>query len=98
MADAFDDQVEDPFEDFFEEPEPDVIQAKPGFMLNPVGCFFNVLSGVLVAATLVVGLVFAIIFVNPQASLNPLPPTTMPVLFLTYTPSPPPKPQHLLPL
>jgi hypothetical protein len=92
MADAFDDQVEDPFEDFFEEPEPDVSLPKPGFMLNPLGCFFNVLSGVLVTATLVVGLVFAIIFVNPQASLNPMPPTTMPVLFLTYTPSPTPKP------
>ena len=92
MADAFNDQVEDPFEEFFEEPELETTPAKPRLNINPVGCFFNILSGVLVTATLVVGLIFAIIFVNPQASLNPLPPTTMPVLFLTYTPSPTPKP------
>ena len=30
-------------------------------------------------------------FINPQSSLNPLPPITMPALFLTYTPSSTPK-------
>ncbi len=91
MADAFD-QVEDPFGDYFEDPEPVDEIFKPRIQLNPVGCLLNILSGVLVTGTLVVGLVFAIIFVNPQSSLNPLPPTTMPSLFRTYTPSPTPRP------
>ncbi len=92
MADAFDDQVEDPFEEYFEDPEPEEIRAKPRIQLNLVGCLFNLLSGVLVTGTLIVGLVFAIIFLNPQSNLNPLPPTTMPALFRTYTPSPTPRP------
>lgn len=92
MADAFDGQAEDPFEDFFEDPEQEIEPYKPQLSINPVGCLLNVLSGILVTATLVVGLVFGIIFLNPQSSLNPLPPTTMPVLMLTYTPSPTPRP------
>jgi hypothetical protein len=92
MADAFDDQAEDPFAEYFEDPESEDYPVGPGIQLNPVGCLFNILSGILVAATLVVGLVFAAIFINPQSSLNPLPPTTMPVLHLTYTPSPTPRP------
>ena len=92
MADAFDDQADDPFEEYFEDPEPEQVQLGPRFQLNLVGCLFNTLSGILVVGTLIVGLVFAILFVNPQSSLNPLPPTTMPVLHLTYTPSPTPRP------
>jgi hypothetical protein len=92
MADAFDDQVEDPFAEYFEEPETDDEMYKPRIQLNPVGCLLNILSGVLVTATIVVGLVFAIIFINPQSNLNPLPPSTMPSLFRTYTPSPTPRP------
>jgi hypothetical protein len=52
----------------------------------------NLLSGILVTGTLVVGLVFAIIFLNPQTMINPLPPTTLPALVLTFTPSPTPRP------
>ena len=92
MADAFDDQVDDPFDDFFQEPEPEEIYTRPGIQLNLVGCFFNLLSGILVTGTLIVGLVFAIIFINPQSNINPLPPTTLPALFRTYTPSPTPLP------
>lgn len=92
MADAFDDQAEDPFAEYFEEEEPEFEEYRPGTDFDAVGCFFDVVSGILVAGTLLVGLVFAIIFVNPQSNLNPLPPTTMPVLFLTYTPSPTPRP------
>lgn len=92
MADAFDDQADDPFEDFFEDPEEELEPYKPGLSINPVGCLLNILSGILVTATLVVGLVFGIIFINPQSGLNPLPPTTMPVLMLTWTPSPTPRP------
>ena len=92
MADAFDDQSEDPFEDYFEGPEMDEVRARPGIQLDITGCLFNLLSGVLVTGTLIVTLVFAIIFFNPQSGLNPLPPTTMPVIFKTYTPSPTPRP------
>ena len=55
------------------------------------GCFLNLLSGTLVAGTMLVGLLFAIIFINPQSGLNPLPPTTLPALVLTNTPTPTPK-------
>ena len=92
MADAFDDQVEDPFEEFFEDPEPAEEIFQPRMRLNPIGCLLNILSGILVTATLVVGLLFAILFVNPQSHLNPMPPTDMPELFRTYTPSPTPRP------
>ena len=91
MADAFDDQVEDPFAEFFEEPEPDDEIFQPRMRLNPIGCLLNILSGILVTATLVVGLLFAILFVNPQSPLNPLAPTDLPELFRTYTPSPTPR-------
>ena len=92
MADAFEDQVEDPFEEFFEEDEPEDYYTGPRIQLDLVGCFFNLLSGIFVAATLMVGLVFAIIFIDPQSGINPLPPTTMPALFKTYTPSPTARP------
>lgn len=95
MADAFDDQVDDPFAEFFEDPEPEEKSSRPKEKRNPLGCLFNILSGILVTATVVVGLVFAIIFINPQANLNPLPPTTLPVLVLTNTPTP--TPQGVLP-
>jgi hypothetical protein len=83
----------DPLDDFFDEPEP---AAEPAKALKPPkkrrpGCFFNLLSGIFVAATLVVALLFLIIFINPQNPLNPLPPTTIPALVLTNTPTPTPK-------
>lgn len=92
MANAFDDQTDDPFAEYFEEEEPEYEEYKPGLNVDPVGCFLNAFTLVLIAATLLVGLIFTIIFSNPQSSLNPLPPTTMPVLFRTHTPSPTPKP------
>jgi hypothetical protein len=82
----------DSLEDFFDEPEPIVEPPQPPRRKIRPGCFINVLTGILVAATLVVGLLFSIIFINPQSSLNPLPPTTLPALVLTWTPSPTPRP------
>ncbi len=55
------------------------------------GLLCNVLSGCLVAGVLIIVLVFAVIFINPQSGLNPLPPTTVPALVLTNTPTPTPK-------
>ena len=55
------------------------------------GGVLNLLSGLFAAGTIVVGLLFAIIFINPQSSLNPLPQTTLPALSLTYNSSSTPK-------
>jgi|GEM_PF-2412645 len=57
---------------------------------NPGG-FLDFLSGLFMAGAIVVGLLFAVIFINPQSRFNPLPPTTLPALFLTYTPSSTPR-------
>jgi hypothetical protein len=88
MADAF----EDSFEDLLDEPEYEEIEEpapkRPRKKRNIGGCFLNLLSGILVTGTLVVGLIFAIIFINPQTMINPLPPTTLPVIALTNTPTP----------
>ncbi len=75
--------MSDPIEEYLEENERRVPPKRisPGFLLN-------ILSGIFVAGTVVVVLLFAIIFINPQVGFNPLPPTTMPALFLTWTPSP----------
>jgi len=83
--------MEDSFEDFFDEPEPVITPTPPVKKKRSGGCLLNVLSGILVTGTMVVGLVFAIIFINPQSSLNPIPPTTIPALILTSTPTPTPK-------
>ncbi len=94
MSDPFDDPLEDSFDDFFadEEEEESIEEAvKPRMKVNLGGCLLNLLSGILITATLVVGLVFGIIFINPQTPINPLPPTTLPVLVLTNTPTPTPK-------
>ncbi len=79
--------MSDPIEEFLEQNEQLVPKKRRG-----LGGLLNVLSGIFVAGTVVVMLLFAIIFINPQSGINPLPPTTMPALFLTYTPSPTPKP------
>jgi len=85
--------MSDPLDEFFAEPE--IIEEKqssrPRKKRRSEG-FLNLLSGILLAGAILVGLLFAIIFTNPQSSLNPLPPTTMPAPFLTYTPSSTPKP------
>jgi len=90
MSDPF----EDSFEDLLDESEPveETAAKKPRKKRNLGGCLLNTLSGILVTATIIVGLIFAIIYINPQAMINPLPPTTMPALILTFTPSPTPKP------
>ena len=80
----------DPLDDFFDEPEP-VEEPPKRPKKRRSGCFINLLSGIFVAATLVVVLLFAMIFINPQTPLNPLPPTTLPALVLTNTPTPTPK-------
>jgi hypothetical protein len=85
--------MSEPLDDFFDEPELiEEAAAPPPRKKRRPGGFLNLLSGIFVTGTLVVGLLFAIIFINPQSSLNPLPPTTLPALFLTWTPSPTPKP------
>ncbi|MBW1820763.1 MAG: transglycosylase SLT domain-containing protein [Deltaproteobacteria bacterium] len=85
--------MSDPLDEFFEESE--IIEEeqppRPHNKRRPGG-FLNLLSGILVAGTIVVGLLFVIIFINPQNRLNPLPPNTMSAPFLTYTPSSTPKP------
>jgi hypothetical protein len=84
--------MSDPLDDFFDEPEvKEKTPAPPAPKKRRPGCLLNFLSGILVAGTLVVGLLFAIIFINPQSGLNPLPPTTLPALVLTNTPTPTPK-------
>jgi hypothetical protein len=55
------------------------------------GLLLNIFSGCLVAGMLIIVLLFAVIFINPQSGLNPLPPTTLPALVLTSTPTPTPK-------
>ena len=78
--------MSDPIEEFLEESEQLVPEKK-----RSSGCLLNVLSGIFVAGTVIVVLLFAIIFINPQSSLNPLPPPTLPALVLTNTPTPTPK-------
>ena len=84
--------MSDPLDEIFKEPK--IIEEQPPRPRNikRPGGFLNLLSGIFVAGTIVVGLFFAIILINPQSRLNPLPPTAMPALFLTYTPSSTPKP------
>ena len=83
----------DPLDEFFEEPEI-TEEEQPSLSRNikRPGGFLNLLSGIFAAGTIVVGLFFAIIFINPQSRLNPLPPTAMPAPFLTYPLSSTPKP------
>jgi len=94
MADNFEEPLEDSFEDFFDDEEVESVEepAPPRRSGNPLGCLLNVLSGILLTGTLIVGLIFAVIFINPQTPINPLPPTTLPVLVYTFTPSPTPRP------
>ena len=83
--------MSDPLNEFFE--EPGIIEEEQPSLSRNIkrpGGFLNLLSGIFVAGT--IGLLFAIIFTNPQSTLNPLPPTTMPAPFLTYTPSSTPEP------
>ncbi len=78
--------MSDPIEEFLEEKKQLVPEKK-----RSSGCLLNILSGIFMAGTVIVVLLFAIIFINPQSGLNPLPPTTIPALVLTNTPTPTPK-------
>lgn len=73
-------------QDFFEEEEKTSLSLK----ISP-SLIWNILTGLLLIGTLAVGLIFLMIFFNPQSGLNPLPPTTMPALVPTFTASPTPK-------
>ena len=77
--------MSDPIEEYLEESE----RRVPPKRIGP-GFFLNILSGIFAAGTVVVVLLFAIVFISPQVGFNPLPPTTIPALFLTWTPSPTP--------
>lgn len=73
---------------------------------NTEALIWNILSIVMLLAALCIGGVFLTILINPQSSLNPFPPPTMPVLEPTpsitptfqsqlpptWTPTPPPLP------
>jgi hypothetical protein len=73
-------------QEFFEGEE----KTSPSLKISPA-LIWNILTGLLLIGTLVVGLVFLMIFFNPQSGLNPLPPTTMPAVVPTFTASPTPK-------
>ena len=85
--------MSDPIEEFLEEEEKEEEQIAPVKTKSSGGggCLLNVLSGIFVAGTVVVVLLFALIFINPQSGFNPLPPVTIPALVLTSTPTPTPK-------
>jgi hypothetical protein len=80
----------DPFDELLEEQEQKQTRPKKK-RRGAGGCLLNILSGILVSGTLVIVLVFALVFLNPQISFNPFPPPTLPVLVLTNTPTPTPK-------
>lgn len=84
--------MSDPFEDLLEEQEriEERKPPRPKKKRRP-GCLLNLISGTLVAGTVVVVLIFAIVFLNPWIGFNPYPPPTVPVLVLTNTPTPTPK-------
>jgi len=82
--------MSDLLDDFYEEPKP-VVTPPPPTKKKGSGCLLNLLSGILVVGTLVVTLLFGIIFLNPQSGINPYPPPTIPAVVLTNTPTPTPK-------
>lgn len=65
---------------------------RSGLADTPVlGIVWDILSVILLLASLIIALIFMIIFINPQSGVNPLPPTTIPPPILTSTPSPTPR-------
>ena len=84
--------MSDPLGELIRDPEI-IAEGHPRSRItNRPGGFLNLLSGLFVAGTIVVGLLFAIIFINPHSGLNPLPLTTLPALSLTNNLSSTPKP------
>jgi len=86
MVDELDNFQEE--EDFQEVDFEEELSSSPQL---PPGLIWNILTGLTIVSALIIGLVFLVIFVNPQSGLNPLPPTTIPALMKTHTPSPTPK-------
>ena len=88
--------------DYKDEEEERRSQKKQGAMI------WNILSVLVLLTTLCVGGTYLVIFLNPQSSLNPFPPPTLPVLAPTgtptvravlpptWTPTPPPPPTETL--
>jgi hypothetical protein len=68
--------------DYIEEDEPTP---------NRSGQVWNILTVVVLLSTVCVGVVFLIVFINPNSGINPFPPPTMPVRVLLDTPTPTPK-------
>lgn len=84
--------MSDPLDELIRDPEIIAEEHPRSRNTKRPGGFLNLLSGLFLAGTIVVGLLFAIIFINPQSSLNPLPQSTLPALSLTYNLSSTPKP------
>jgi hypothetical protein len=62
---------------------------------GPADLVLNVISAVALIGALCVGVVFLVIFFNPQSGINPFPPPTLPAL--AQFPTPTPTPQNVLP-
>lgn len=62
---------------------------------GPADLVLNVISAIALVGVLFVGVVFLVIFFNPQSSINPFPPPTLPAL--AEFPTPTPTPQNVLP-
>ena len=62
---------------------------------GPAGLVLNVISAIALIGVLCVGVVFLVIFFNPQSSINPFAPPTLPAL--AQFPTPTPTPQNVLP-
>lgn len=80
--------MSDPVDGFFEESE--ILKNKQthsSHIKKSSGLFLNLLSSIFVAGTILVGLLFVIMFINPQSRINPLPPATLPDLVSAYKPS-----------
>ena len=52
---------------------------------------WNILTALALMAALVIGIILLMVFINPQTSINPYPPPTMPVRAALDTPIPTPK-------
>jgi hypothetical protein len=55
------------------------------------GVVWNILTVLVLLVALVVGVVFLVVFINPNVGINPFPPPTMPVRAALDTPTPTPK-------
>jgi hypothetical protein len=84
--------MSDPLDELIRDPEIIAEEHPRSRNTKRPGGFLNLLSGLFLAGTIVVGLLFVILFINPQSSLNPLPQTTLPALILASNSSSAPKP------